>query len=164
MANNRVIGCDNKIPWHLPADLKRFKALTNGKPIVMGRRTLESLPCRLPDRHHIVITSACYCTEKGCTVAHSIDDALLIAGYAPEVMIIGGAAVYEQFLPVAQSIYLTLVHADVCGDTFFPGYDSALWIEIERESHQADEWNPHPYTFLTLKRLQQDEVKDEQEE
>ncbi len=150
MAENRVIGLDNRLPWRLSADLKRFKALTLGKPMLMGRRTWESLPGLLPGRQHIIVTSDKDYHAEGCSVVHAIDDALLAAGDVAEVMVIGGAALYKQMLPLAQRIYLTLVHAVIKGDTFFPEYDRAAWREIERESHPADERNPYPYTFLTL--------------
>lgn len=150
MAENRVIGRDNGLPWHLSADLKRFKTLTMGKPMLMGRNTWESLPGLLPGRQHIVITSKRDYTAEGCTIVHAIDDALQATGDAPEVMVIGGAVVYEQLLPLAQQIYLTLVHTAVNGDRFFPEYDQASWCAIEHESHPADERNPYPYTFVTL--------------
>lgn len=153
MAENRVVGRDNSLPWRLPADLKHFKALTVGKPIVMGRKTWESLPGLLPDRHHIVITGNESYQAEGCSVVHTVEEALAAAGDAPEVMIVGGAVFYEQMLPRAQRIYLTLVHAEVEGDAWFPVYDSDEWQELEREHHPADEKNLYAYTFLTLQRV-----------
>ena len=153
MAENRVIGRDNSLPWRLPADLKHFKALTVGKPIVMGRKTWESLPGLLPDRHHIVITGNESYQAEGCSVVHTVEEALAVAGDAPEVMIVGGAAFYEQMLPRAQRIYLTLVHAEIEGDAWFPAYDADEWQELEREHYPADEKNPYAYTFLTLQRV-----------
>lgn len=155
MAENRVIGRDNSLPWRLPADLKHFKALTIGKPIVMGRKTWESLPGLLPDRHHIVITGNESYRAEGCSVVHSVEEALAAAGDAPEVMVVGGAAFYQQMLPLAQRLYLTLVQAEVEGDAWFPAYDADNWRELEREHHTADERNPYAYTFLTLQRVQE---------
>jgi dihydrofolate reductase len=152
MAENRVIGRDNDLPWRLPADLQHFKAMTTGKPIVMGRRTWESLPGLLPQRLHIVLTRDADYVADGCRVVRSIEEALATAGDVPEVMVIGGAKLYAQFLPFAQRIYMTLVHAEVEGDSLFPEYDQAEWKELERERHPADENNPYPYTFLTLGR------------
>jgi dihydrofolate reductase len=152
MAENRVIGYDNALPWKLPADLQHFKALTVGKPIVMGRKTWESLPGLLPDRPHIVISNNPAYQAAGCTVVNSVDAALNAAGDAPEVMVVGGAHIYEQALPLAKRIYLTLVHTVVEGDTLFPEYDMDQWYELVREHHPSDESNPYPYTFLTLQR------------
>jgi dihydrofolate reductase len=152
LAENRVIGDHNRLPWRLPADLRHFKQLTVGKPIIMGRRTWESLPGVLPDRLHIVISTNPAYRAEGCLLVHSVDEALAAAAGAPEVMIVGGAALYEQILPRAQRMYLTLVHAEVAGDTFFPDYDEGEWRELERESHPPDERNPYAYTFLTLLR------------
>jgi dihydrofolate reductase len=152
MAENHVIGRNNELPWRLPADLQHFKTLTVGKPIIMGRKTWESLPGLLPERLHIVLTHDPEYDAEGCLVVRSIEAAMAAAGNAPEVMVIGGSRLYEQFLPLAHRIYLTLVHAEVEGDALFPSYDEARWEEAERESHQPDEKNPFPYTFLTLRR------------
>ncbi|MCF6354224.1 MAG: type 3 dihydrofolate reductase [Candidatus Polarisedimenticolaceae bacterium] len=150
VAQNRVIGIHNQMPWHLPADLRHFKALTVGKPIVMGRKTWESLPGLLPDRLHIVVTKKPDYQAKGCKIVHSIDAALAAAGDVPEVMIVGGAALYSAMLPQADRIYLTQVETIVAGDTFFPDYDPAQWQVTAQEKHAADEKNPFPYCFLTL--------------
>ena len=152
MAENRVIGYHNRLPWHLPADLRHFKQLTVGKPIVMGRRTWESLPGVLPDRLHIVISANRAYRAEGCLLVHTVDEALAAAAAAPEVMIVGGAALYEQMLPRAQRMYLTLVHAKVAGDALFPDFDQREWREMERETHAEDERNPYAYTVLTLQR------------
>jgi dihydrofolate reductase len=152
VADNGVIGLDNRLPWRLPADLKHFKHLTLGKPIVMGRKTWESLPGLLPQRRHIVVSSNPGYEAAGCQVVHSLEQALAAAGQAPEVMIIGGARLYEQALPQARRMYLTLVHAQVEGNVFFPSYDLQLWVERERSEHEADAENPYPYTFLMLER------------
>ncbi len=153
LARNRVIGRDNQLPWRLPADLRHFKALTVGKPIIMGRRTWESLPGLLPDRPHIVVTSEAGYSAEGCTVVHSIDQALTAAGEVAEVMIVGGAELYTQLLPRAERMYLTLVQAEIEGDAFFPNFDADQWREIAREDHPSDERNPYPYSFITLERL-----------
>ncbi len=152
MAENRVIGRDNALPWRLPADLQHFKALTVGKPIVMGRKTWESLPGLLPDRIHIVITSDTGYRADGCIVVNSLQAALAAAGDSPEIMVVGGALIYQQALPLAKRIYLTLVHAAVEGDTLFPELGMDEWHELERVQHMADAQNPYPYTFLTLER------------
>lgn len=150
MAENRVIGRDNELPWRLPADLRHFKALTIGKPIIMGRKTWESLPGLLPDRPHIVITGEQDYQAEGCTIVHSIDEALAAAGDVPEVMIVGGGSFYAQMLPEADRIYLTLIHAEIEGDAFFPEYRAAEWNEVAREEHAPDEKNPYAYSFITL--------------
>lgn len=150
MAENRVIGNDNSLPWHLPADLKHFKALTVGKPIIMGRNTWESLPGRLPDRLHIVITANPDYVADGCVVVHSLEQALVAAGDVPEVMIIGGAMLYAQALPLADRLYLTLVETQAEGDAIFPEYSQEQWREVECECHAADEKNPYAYRFYTL--------------
>ncbi len=152
MAENRVIGRDNALPWRLPADLQHFKALTVGKPIIMGRKTWESLPGLLPDRLHIVVTNNQQYQATGCSVVNSLDAALDAAGEVPEIMVVGGAQLYQQSLPLAQRIYLTLVHTVVEGDTMFPELDLNVWHELGREQHPSDEKNPYAYTFLTMQR------------
>lgn len=151
-SDNRVIGRDNRLPWHLPADLGHFKRLTLGKPIVMGRRTWESLPGLLPHRTHIVVTRQPGYRVEGGFVVHSLDEAIAFAGDAPEVMIVGGAQLYQQALPMATRMYLTLVHATFEGDALFPAFDEADWIEVLRERHSADARHAHDYSFLTLQR------------
>lgn len=153
MAENRAIGMENRLPWRLPADLQHFKILTVGKPIIMGRKTWESLPGLLPDRPHIVVTGNPHYTAQGCVVTHSIEEALKAAEEVDEVMIVGGAAFYEQMLPKADRLYLTLVHTEVEGDAFFPEYDPARWREISRQHCLADEKNPFDYTFLSFERI-----------
>jgi dihydrofolate reductase len=153
MAENRVIGNDNSLPWHLPADLKHFKAMTVGKPIVMGRKTWESLPGKLPDRTHIVVSANSDYQAEGCVVVHSLEQALTAAGDVPEVMIVGGAMLYAQALPLADRLYLTLVEMQVDGDTRFPEYDAEQWQEVERQRYPADDRNPYAYSFVTLSRV-----------
>ena len=153
MAQNRVIGKDNALPWHLPADLRHFKAMTVGKPIIMGRKTWESLPGKLPSRTHIVVTSNPDYVADGCVVVHSLEQALEAAGDVPEVMIVGGAMLYRQALALADRIYLTMVEIDADGDTLFPEYDMEQWQEIARERHPGDDKNPYAYSFVTQSRV-----------
>jgi dihydrofolate reductase len=152
MSDDRVIGRDNRLPWHLPADLAHFKRLTLGKPIVMGRLTWESLPGLLPQRTHIVVSSNPEYRADGASVVSSLDAAISLAGDADEVMVVGGASLYAEALPLVSRMYLTRVHADVDGDTRFPAYDETEWRVTAREAHAADARNPHAYTFLTLER------------
>ncbi len=153
MAENRVIGNANALPWRLPADLKHFKTTTLGKPIIMGRKTWESLPGMLPQRPHIVVSSSPGYAAEGCVVVHSLQQAIEAAGDVPEIMIVGGAIIYSQALPLADRMYLTLVETEAEGDTLFPEYDSSQWREIARERHLPDDNNPYAYSFITLSRV-----------
>ncbi|MDX1252093.1 MAG: type 3 dihydrofolate reductase [Gammaproteobacteria bacterium] len=152
MADNRVIGIDNTLPWRLPADLKHFKKITLGKPILMGRKTYESIGKPLPERTNIIVTADRDYQAPGCVVVHSIDEALAACGNSEETMVIGGASFYEQLLPRADRLYLTLIHENFAGDAWFPAYDPAQWQEIERTDHQPDEANPYRYSFVVMKR------------
>jgi len=154
MAKNRVIGKDNQMPWHLPADLKHFKSVTLGKPVVMGRKTYESIGKALPGRKNIVVTRNQAYTLSDAIVVHDCDSALRIASIeADEVMIIGGGAIYEAFLQKAQQLFLTFINIDIEGDTQFPDYEKmASWKVLERETHQPDEKNAHEYEFVTFLR------------
>lgn len=152
MSDNRVIGCDNALPWRMPADLARFKRLTLGKPIIMGRKTWESLPGLLPHRTHVVLTHDRDYHVEGGLVVHSLSDAIALVGDVAEIMVIGGANLYAQALPLASRMYLTLVDGQFEGDAFFPPYESSEWEETSREWHAADARNPHAYSFLTVKR------------
>lgn len=154
MAHNRVIGRSNSLPWHLPADLKFFKRITLGKPILMGRKTFESIGRALPERRNIVITGNRAYRAAGCFVVHSLSEALAAGEPAPEAMIIGGASLYRQTLPRAAGIYLTQVEADIAGDTHFPKFDRTEWQEVWREDHPADARHAYPYSFILLKRQQ----------
>ncbi len=145
-ASNGVIGRDGQLPWHIPADLKRFKALTMGKPMVMGRKTFASFPSPLPGRRHVVLTRGDW-TADGAEVAHSVEEALAMAG--DDVAVIGGAQIYAQFLPHADRIELTEVHAAPDGDATVPAFDG--WHEIAREDHPAENDRP-AYSFVTLTR------------
>lgn len=154
MDEERVIGIDNRLPWRLPADLQHFKRLTLGKPIVMGRKTWESLPGLLPDRPHIVISGNPDYRAPGCRVVSSVAAALAAAGDVDEVMIVGGANLYAQLLPRADRLYLTRVHTRVeGGDAWFPTFDGSEWRETARSRHRADDRNPFDYTFLTYERI-----------
>ena len=139
MAQNRVIGRDNRLPWHLPADLRFFKRTTLGKPVIMGRKTYTSMGGPLPGRRNIVITGKPDYKAPGCIVVHSLEEALIAAEPAEEAMIIGGATIFVQTLPHLERIYLTLVHAEVEGDTWFPELDPGQWREVWREAHPADD-------------------------
>ena len=156
MSNGRVIGKDGLLPWSLPSDMKRFRQLTMGKSIIMGRKTFESIGKGLSGRVNIVLTrDLCYCAD-GCTVVHSIGKALRIAlkhgSTQQEVMVIGGASLFEQFLPRADRIYLTQIHAHFDGDTYFPEFGSDDWRTEKRIDCFHDKDNSHNYSFLTLYR------------
>jgi dihydrofolate reductase len=150
-AQNGVIGRDGKLPWHLPADLKRFKALTMGSAMVMGRKTFESLPGLLPGRRHIVLTRALSWSAEGAEVAHDVEEALLLAR-PDRVSVIGGADIFAVFLALADGIELTVVLENVPGDTVMPDpRESGAWREAEREDHPAEDGRP-AFRFVTLER------------
>ncbi|MBK0404586.1 dihydrofolate reductase [Adhaeribacter sp. BT258] len=151
MAENNVIGKNNQLIWHLPADLKHFKNLTTGHPIIMGRKTYESIGKPLPNRTNIVITRQEDFKPEGCLVAHSLPEALMLAQQLDaNIFVIGGAEIYKQAMFLADTIYLTEVHHEFEGDTFFPEIDTLLWVETDREEHKADDKNPYDYAFVTL--------------
>jgi len=152
-AHNGVIGSDNRLPWHLPDDLKRFKALSLGKPVVMGRRTFESIGRPLPGRRNIVVSRRPGLAIAGAVVAHSLDAALAAADGAPEIVVIGGAEIFRQVLPRTDTIHLTRVHATVPGDAVFPGLDAGRWRETAVEHHAADERHAYAFDFVTLQRV-----------
>jgi dihydrofolate reductase len=147
------IGLEGRLPWHLPNDLKRFKALTMGKPIVMGRRTFDSIGRALPGRVNIVVSRQSGLGIDGCVVVPSLEAALEAAGDADETCVIGGAEIYRLALPLAGTLHLTRVDATVGADTFFPVIDAAQWEEISREDCPADERHAYPYSFVTLRRV-----------
>jgi len=152
-AENDVIGRGNRLPWHLPADLRHFKALTIGKPVLMGRKTYESIGKALPGRTNLVLTRSAEFCPGDCTMAGSLDDARRAAGAAPVLMVIGGAEIYRQCLPFASRIHLTLVHTVVeDGDAFFSGWHAPQWHESARERHEADDKNKVAYSFIVLER------------
>jgi dihydrofolate reductase len=152
IAENGIIGRDNKLPWHMPADLAHFKRLTMGKPIIMGRRTWESLPGLLPYRTHIVVTRDPAYAAAGGFVVHSLQEAIDFAGDADEMMIAGGAMLYAEALPIASRLYLTYMHHCFDGDALFPCFEGSEWRELSRERHEPDDRNPIPYSFVTLER------------
>jgi dihydrofolate reductase len=152
-ADNGVIGSGNQLPWRLPDDLKRFKALSLGKPIVMGRKTFDSIGRPLPGRLNIVISRQPGLEIPGCRVVTSIDEALAAAQPAPEIVIVGGADIYRQILPRVQTIHLTRVHAEIAGDAVFPTLQEHEWREVAKEYHPADERHAHAFTFSTLERV-----------
>ena len=154
MAEGRVIGKDNQMPWHLPADLKHFKAVTLGKPVIMGRKTYESIGRALPSRLNIVISRDLNYQLEDATVVANPTAALSAAGDVDEVMIIGGGTIYQHFLPQCHRLYITEIALTVDGDTRFPDYQGvADWQELESKSHQRDDKNPYDYTFRTLERI-----------
>jgi dihydrofolate reductase len=152
MGNGRVIGVENRLPWRLPADMKHFRALTMGKPVLMGRKTFESIGKPLPGRVNIVVSQDPTFHPQGVIVARSISQALAAGNEATEIMVIGGASFYQQLLPRAQRLYITEIHHDFPGDAFFPGWNPDDWREIKRERHAADDDNIYPYSFVTLER------------
>ncbi len=153
MEKNNVIGRDNGMPWHLPDDLKHFKALTMGKPMVMGRKTFEAIGRALPGRTSVVLTRDTQWTAEGVVVARSVQEVLARFGDVPELCIVGGAEIFRLFMPVADLIHLTRIHAEIPGDTVFPSIDPGTWREVERVEHPADERHAHAMTFSTLERI-----------
>ena len=147
VADSGVIGRDNTLPWHLPEDLKRFKRLTMGKPIVMGRKTFESIGKPLPGRQNIVLTRDANYRRDGVTVVHDVDAALRATGAATEIMIIGGADLFRLFLPRAARVHLTRVHGDIAGNVMWPALDDRKWSVVTRETHAADERHLYAMTF-----------------
>ncbi len=146
------IGLRDSLPWRLPEDLRRFKALTLGSPIIMGRKTSDSIGRPLPGRQNIVVSRRAGIAIEGCTVVDSLDAGLAAAAPAPEVFVIGGAEIYRLALPIAEIVYQTRVHATVGADTFFPPFDLADWEEITREEHPADARHVYAMSFVTLRR------------
>lgn len=155
MAHNNVIGKKNELPWYLPADLKRFRELTVGHTVVMGRNTADSILARngkpLPNRKNIVITRDTTYQPEGFTVVHSVEEALQAAGN--NAFILGGAQIYKAALPFIHRLYITEVDAHIDGDAFFPPIAPNEWREVERDAHEADEKNQFAYTYLTLERI-----------
>ena len=152
-AENGVIGRGNQLPWRLPDDLKWFKSLTVGKPVVMGRRTFESMGRPLRDRINIVVSRRPDLIIEGCTVVDSLEGAFAVAASAPEVMVIGGAEIYRRALASTTNIYLTRVHARVEGDVHFPELAAGEWVEAQSQYHPADERHAYAFSFVTLQRL-----------
>jgi dihydrofolate reductase len=147
VADNGVIGRDNALPWHLPEDLKRFKRLTMGKPMIMGRKTFESIGKPLPGRRNIVVTRDPNYHREGVEVVHGTAEALAATAGAPELMVIGGAELFRVFLPLAGRIHLTRVHGNIEGDVVWPALDNRQWEVTGRERHEADDRHAHAMTF-----------------
>ncbi len=158
MSQNRVIGRQNQMPWHLPDELKYFKRVTMGKPVLMGRNTFESIGKPLPGRPNIVITRNPDYEADGISVVTSVEDALDLAESLTEhdanmeAMVIGGAQIFAATLPLADRLYLTEVHAVIDGDVFFPEFQRERWRIVARDEHAADEKNPYAYSVLVLER------------
>lgn len=153
VAENGVIGRDNALPWRLPADLRRFRRLTTGHAIIMGRRTYESIGRPLPDRVSVVLTRDRSYRPAGVTVVHSLEQAIEICADRAEAFIIGGRAIFESALPRCQRLYLTRVEAEMEGDVTFPLPDLSGWTLVHEESHPSDERNDYPHTFQVYERL-----------
>jgi len=151
MANNRVIGLDNKMPWHLPADLQHFKKVTTGKPVLMGRKTFESIGRPLPGRRNIIITRNTQYSAQGIETVTTPEAALELVKHEEEVMVIGGGNIYQHFLPRAERLYLTFIDLEVEGDTQFPDYQAlATWEVVDEQPNIPDEKNNYSYKFVTL--------------
>lgn len=152
-AGNGAIGKEGKLPWHLPADLRHFKEVTMGTPMIMGRKTFESLPGLLPGRRHVVLTRDAGWSAKGAVVARSPGEALALAD-AEYVSVIGGAEIFALFEPLASAVELTEVHCDAEGDTFMPGFEPERWREVLRVDHPAEGGRP-AFSFVRLERRRQ---------
>jgi len=153
LASNRVIGLNNSLPWHLPADLRHFKRMTMGHYLLMGRKTFESFDGLLPGRTIVVITrQADYC-HKGVYTVHSLSDAVNLAEEEEDVFIAGGAEIYTKALSLAECMYLTLIHQDFQGDTFFPEFDKNDWKLTDRKDYGSDDENPYPFSFVTYEKV-----------
>lgn len=152
MDENRLIGKDNAMPWHLPNDLQYFKQTTMGKPVIMGRKTYESIGRPLPGRRNIILTRQPDYTVDGCEVIHSLDDLKAFQNTPDEVFCIGGAEIYKALIPYADKIYLTQIHATFDGDTHFPEIDPEKWKVVSSEEGIVDEKNRYAHTFLVLER------------
>jgi len=152
MDQKGVIGINNALPWRLSADLKYFKSVTMGRPIIMGRKTHESIGKPLPGRRNIIISRNQDYSTEDCEVCHSLAEALNLCAGEPEVVVIGGRDIFIKAIDQADRIYLTEVHADVLGDTFFPVFDRLEWREVERHKFPADEKNEYPHSFVVLDR------------
>jgi dihydrofolate reductase len=152
MDDNRLIGSNNDLPWQMPADLAYFKRTTMGKPIIMGRKTFASIGRPLPGRRNIVITRDSGFSATGCEIANGIEAALSLCCEAEEVMLIGGASLYQQTIDRATQLCITRIHHSFEGDTWFPEIDLGLWKQETREDHEADYSNPYAYSFVKFVR------------
>lgn len=147
------IGKNNQLPWHLPADLKHFKKITTGFPIIMGRKTFDSIGKALPNRRNIVITRQKNLQIKDVELSDSLENAISLCKNEQEIFIIGGAQIFEQSLDLANSLYLTVIKNNFDADTFFPAIDKKQWKEISNESHEPDEMNKYPYEFKKIEKI-----------
>ncbi|MDQ3192333.1 MAG: dihydrofolate reductase [Bacteroidota bacterium] len=152
VAKNNVIGKDNTLPWHLPADLRFFKNLTTGHHMIMGRKTFDSFGKPLPNRTSVVITRQNDYQPEGCIVVHSIEEAIKVAAVEEEIFIIGGSEIFKQTMPIADRIYLTRIHEDFEGDTIFPELNKEEWELKEKQDFEADEKNKYSYSFCIYER------------
>jgi len=150
-ARNGVIGNRNSLPWDIPEDMAYFKAVTTGKPIIMGKKTFESIGKALPGRKNIVLTRSGELSTEGCFTAETMDEAIMLAEGAEEIMVIGGASVYTQFLPLAQRVYLTAIDQDFIGDAFFPQLSHNEWREVSRREGRGAV--PFKYSFVVFERI-----------
>ena len=152
LSRNRVIGRDGALPWRLPDDARHFRRTTMGKPVIMGRKTFEALDEPLDGRQNVVVTRQHEYRAPGCTVVHSLEQALELTREAPETMICGGASLYAESLALADRLYLTFVDAELEGDTLFPELELSRWREVERICHEADERHTHSFAIVTYER------------
>ncbi len=152
MDDNQLIGKDNALPWHLPADLGYFKKVTTGKTVLMGRKTHESIGRPLPNRRNVIVSRNADFEAQGCEVVSSINAALELAKDDDEVMVMGGASFYEQMLPSVDRLYITYIEGSYEGDAYFPVFNKDEFEQVSRESHSPDEKNPHTYHFTVLDR------------
>ena len=153
MSDDHTIGLNGTMPWHLPADLKRVKQITQYQTIIMGRKTFEEIGRTLPNRDNIVITRQRDWTFPGAIVFHSIEDAIDAYQHKDELIIFGGASLYERMLPFCQRMYLTMIHQNIKGDTAFPRWNEQEWTIVKKESFLADDKNPYPYSFIDYERI-----------
>jgi dihydrofolate reductase len=154
MASNRTIGINNTLPWRIPEDLRRFKALTMGHHMIMGRRTFDSIGKPLPGRSTVVVTRNRELNMAGCLMAHSLQEAITACAGDGETFIVGGAELYAQALPLADTLYVTEIQQDIDGDAHFPEFSRAEWREVARETRQQDVPQPLKYHFVTYQRNQ----------
>jgi dihydrofolate reductase len=160
MASNRAIGLNNQMPWHLSADLKRFKQITMGHPIIMGRLTFEAIGRPLPGRTNIIVSRNPAYKQEGCVIVDSVEAAINQAcRLADEVFVIGGSTLYEASLPIAGTLYITQINQDFEGDTFFPALDESCWVELEREDVVDDPLVSFSYSFLILQKISPAKIK-----
>ena len=152
MDDNRLIGRDNALPWHLPADLAFFKRTTLNKPVLMGRKTFESIGRPLPGRRNIIISRNPAYLKEGCETCTDIDSALELVAHSEEAMLIGGSSLYRQTLDMAKNLYITEIHGKFTGDSWFPEISPDDWKEVWREEHEGDEKNPFAYAFVRYAR------------